>query len=58
MVRVAVVRERDPGPVHGVGDRLRRVRPGEELDAGLVQVVEHERDLEGVARAEALHRSG
>ena len=51
VVRVAGPGERDPGPVHGVGDALALGSGAREhLGAAAVEVVEHERDLERVGR--------
>ena len=59
MVRVAGAGERDPRPVHGVGDRP-ALGPGagEHVGAAAVEVVEHERDLERVGRAQDAAEGG
>ena len=50
---VASAGEADPGRVHLVGQRLRRRGAGHELAAGRGQIIEHERDLQRVAGAQA-----
>ena len=53
--RVADGRETDPRAVHLVGDALWRMRAGQPMRVG--QMIEHERDLDGVAGTDVCLRT-